>query len=112
MARPEDIQDRILEELQELVKWAKVTSIPRAKKVLEDMLSTGEQRRAYQHSTGDPAKDVSKLSGAGRSTVTTWWKKWHRAGLGELRPARGGNRFFRSFDLEDFDIPVTPLGAN
>ncbi|MFQ5907162.1 MAG: helix-turn-helix domain-containing protein, partial [bacterium] len=70
---------------------------------------TDEQKRAYQYSTDNTAGEVAEFSGAGRSTVAAWWKKWHRAGLGELRPARGGSRFVRNFDLEDFDISVPPL---
>lgn len=109
MANPDDLEERTLDVLEEILRWTKVTSIPQVKKTLESVLSSDEERRAYHHSTGDSSRRVAELAGVGYGTIARWWKKWHRSGLGEMRRVRRGGRFVRSFDLEDFGIPVPPL---
>ncbi len=109
MTNADDLEERTLDVLEEILKWTKVTSIPQVKKTLESVLSSDEERRAYHHSTGDSSRRVAELAGVGYGTVSRWWKKWHRSGLGEMQAVQRGSRFVRSFDLEDFGIPVPPL---
>ncbi len=109
MTDPDNLEERTLDVLEEILKWTKVTSIPHVKKTLESVLSSDDERRAYHHSTGDTSRKVADLAGVSHGTIARWWKKWHRSGLGEMRRVRGGSRFVRSFDLEDFGIPVPSL---
>lgn len=37
------------------------------------------------------------------------WSTWQNIGLGESIPVRGGTRFKRSFNLEEFGIKVPEL---
>lgn len=45
-------EDRMIELLEELVKWTKVTSIPKVKELLMGILESLEEMIAYQSSDG------------------------------------------------------------
>lgn len=102
-------EDRLVELLEELVKWTKVTSIPQVKKLLEEILTTPEEKVAYESSDGKSSPEIAKLANISQPTVTIWWKKWLKAGLAESIPARGGQRARRLFSLIDFGIEIPKL---
>lgn len=97
-------EDRIVELLEELVKWTKVTSIPRVKKLLLEILTSPEEKTAYKASDGKSSKEVAKQASVSYVTITFWWKKWIKAGIAEPIRARGGSRARRVFSLDDFGI--------
>jgi transposase len=99
-------QERVIELLEELVRWTKISSIPKVKSTLIDMLSTTEERIAYQQSDGKTSTVVSKLANVSNRTVFRWWKKWVKAGIAEAVPARGGKITVRSFSLEELGIEL------
>lgn len=100
-------EDRMIELLEELVKWTRVTSIPHVKKLLLEILTSPEERIAYQSSNGEGSKEVAKLANMSHVTVTSWWKKWVKAGIAEPLSVKGGKRAKRVFSLEDFGIEVS-----
>ena len=110
MADTNDVQQRTLEVLEEILKWTRITSIPQVKKTLEEMLASAGQVRAYHHSTGNNSRTVAEVAGVGRAAILVWWKSWQAAGLGEMRSVQRGNRFVRTLDLEDFGIAVPSKG--
>lgn len=99
-------EDRMIELLEEMVKWMRVTSIPRVKSLLSEILRSPEERIAYQSSDGKPSKEVAKLAGVSFGTITKWWRIWVKAGIAEAVSARGGKRARRIFSLEDFGIEI------
>jgi len=94
-----DKQDRMIELLEEMLKWIKVTSIPHVKKLLLEILPSDEEK----------IKAVAKFAGVSYVTVTKWWKIWGRAGLAEMMSAKGGERAKRIFSLDDFGIEVPKI---
>lgn len=102
-------EDRMIELLEELVKWTKVTSIPKVKELLLEILPKPEHRIAYQASDGKTTKEVANTANVSVFTINKWWEKWTRAAIAKAVPVRGGNRAVRSFSLDDFgiEIPVT-----
>jgi hypothetical protein len=92
--------------LKEILKWTKVTSIPHVKKLLEETLKTHEERFAYHLSTGATSREIAPEVGVSFQTIADWWDKWYRLGIAERMASRGGGRGVRSFDLDDFDIPI------
>ncbi len=92
--------------LRELLKWTKVTSIPTVKGLLESTLTTSEQKKAYEASTGRNVREVADIARTSKSSVAMWWDQWIKLGLAEVKPAKGGKRAVRSFSLEDFGIKV------
>src|SRR5437867_3685800 len=76
---------------------------------METSLDTEQKRAAYHASDGSKGtREVASKAGYGsKSTIEALWKKWRRLGLGESFQVKGGGeRFRRSFDLEDFEIEV------
>ncbi len=102
----EDSQKRMVELLEEIAKWTKVTSIPRVKDLLQEVLSSDNEKIAYHVSDGLDSRSVGRLAGVGASTIARWWKVWLRAGIAKAIPVKGGERAKRIFSLEDFGIGV------
>ena len=94
--------------LKEILKWIKFAGMKEVKNILIDILDTDEKKISYQKSDGSRGlSEVAKLAGLGsKKPVEIMWDDWLKASLGENIPVRGGNRFKRSFDLEDFGIKV------
>ena len=53
--------------------------------------------------------EISKDVNVGDSTVRRYWVSWARQGIMESLRVRGGERYKKSFELEDFGIEVPPI---
>ena len=102
-------EDRIVELLEELVRWTRVTSIPSVKKLLTEILQSPEEKIAYQISNGKTSREVAKQANASQSTVVKWWKKWIKAGIAKPVSAKRAQRAIRIFSLDDFAIAVPKI---
>ena len=104
-------EDRMIELLEELVKWTKVTSIPRVRQLLLEILRSPEERIAYHSSDGErTSREVGRISNVSYGTILNWWKTWIRAGIAEPVSVRGGGeRAKRVFGLDDFGIEVPSI---
>ena len=101
----------MIELIEELVKWTKVTSIPRVKNLLLDILKSPQEKIAYHSSDGEKTStEVGSISDVSHMTITNWWKKWTRAGIAESISVKGGSRARSIFSLEDFDIEIPTKG--
>ena len=100
-----------LKVLREILKWMKFAGMNQVQSVLETTLNTPEKKWAYQMSDGTKGTiEVGKVSKVGSPTkVSTLWKEWKRKGLGDSLRVQGGDRFKRTFDLEDFGIEVPQI---
>jgi len=97
----------MIEILEEMLKWIKVTSIPQVRELLSDLLPTDKEKIAYHLSDGEHgSQEVAKLAGVSYVTVTKWWKIWARAGIAKMLSVKGGERAKRAFSLEDSGIEV------
>jgi hypothetical protein len=104
-----DKQDRMIEILEETLKWIRVTSIPNVKKLLLDILPNDKERMAYHFSDGKHnGQEVATFAGVATGTISNWWKLWVRSGIAESVSVKGGERARRLFSLEDFGIGVPP----
>jgi len=100
-------EDRMIELLEELVKWTKVTSIPRVKELLLGVLKSPKEMIAYQASDGETSgREVGDRANVNQTTVTNWWKAWIKAGIAESISVQRGERAKRVFSLDDFGIEV------
>lgn len=99
--------DRIVELLEEIVKWVRVMGLGQVKTTLPVALNTEKKALVYHLSDGkNSSVNIASLTGINQPRVTEFWKEWTSLGLGEQIPAKGGSRFKKSFDLKMFDIPV------
>jgi hypothetical protein len=110
MSKDDSEQTRLL---SEILKWIKFTGMKEVKSTLNSVLDTDAKKLAYQKSDGTRGlAELAKLAGFGSNTpVVNMWDAWQKMGLGESIPAKGGSRFKRSFDLEDFGIEVPEVKA-
>lgn len=100
--------------LREILKWMKFAGMNQVQSVLETTLNTPEKKLAYQMSDGTKGTiEIGKVSRVGSPTkVSILWKEWKRKGLGDSLSVQGGDRFKRTFDLEDFGIEVPQMVAS
>lgn len=96
--------------LREILKWIKFTAAKEVKTVLMATLDTEIKRQIYHLSDGNRGSvEISKLVDTSDRTVRRYWALWARQGIvGSLR-VRGGERYKKSFELDDFGIEVPPL---
>ncbi len=106
-------EDRMIELLAELVKWTKVTSIPKVKDLLEELVKSPEEKIAYALSDGKrTTRDIAVSAKVGKDAISKWWRKWTRAGIAEpISVSGGGNRARSLFSLEDFGIESPDIHA-
>lgn len=108
---PEEMDEKQL--LREILKWTKFAGMNQVKAILETQLETDTDKLIYQRSDGTRGiVELGKLVGLGNATVDRMWESWVRIGLGEKIPVRGGSRFKRSFDLQEFGIKVPEKAGN
>jgi len=103
-----DKQGIMIELLEEMLKWIKFAGLKEVKNTLGSVLDTEQKRLVYHLSDGARGTvEISKLAGIGSTkTVFDMWQAWLKLSLGESLPVKGGSRFKRSFDLEDFGIEI------
>ena len=94
--------------LTEILKWIKFAGMKEVKEVLNSVLDTDQKKLVYQLSDGSKGMiEVGKAAGiSSTATISKYWKSWLKLGLGENVSVKGGERFRRAFDLEDFGIGV------
>lgn len=108
---PEKMDEKQL--LREILKWTKFAGMNQVKAILETQLATDTDRLIYQRSDGTRGTvELGNLVGLSKDTVNNMWESWIVMGLGEDIPVRGGARFKRSFDLQEFGIKVPEKAGN
>lgn len=100
-------QDRVVELLEELVKWTRVTSIPDVKKLLVETLQHDTDKLAYHSSDGKrTSREVGAIATLGKNAITRRWKSWIRLGIVEPISVGVGIRAKSLFSLADFGIDL------
>lgn len=100
-----DDNKRILELLEELVKWKRFEGSQLAKKTLKEIFTKDSEKLVYQFSNGETSKDIADISGVSDFSVRNYWKKWSVEGLVVPSDKHKG-RYERVFSLEDFGIEI------
>ncbi len=99
-------QQRVVEILEELLKWTRFSSLPGVRKTLLDILPTDEHKIAYQYSDGKGSEEVAKFTGVGSASIQRWWKVWIKARIADPMSVQRGERAKRIFSLEEVGIEV------
>ena len=103
----EDEQVRLL---REILKWIRLSGWREAKTVLMGVLNEPQKLLAYHLSDGTRSTvEISRNADFATGTIANYWQTWQRQGLGESVPVKGGDRFKRSFDLQELGIDVPSL---
>lgn len=98
-----------IEILKEILKWIKFAGAKEVKNVILAALDTEQKRLVYHLSDGDNGSvEIAKSAGISDTTVRRYWTSWARQGIVEPLKVRGGERYRKSFELEDFGIEIPP----
>jgi len=98
---------RIEELLTEILKWIKFAGSKEVREVLATTLDTDQKRLIYHLSDGNRGSiEIANLSKTSDRTVRRYWESWARQGIVDPLKVRGGERYKKSFELEDFGIRV------
>lgn len=99
--------------LKEILKWIKFAGAKEVKSVLLATLDSEQKRLIYHLSDGDKGSlEIAEAAGISDRTVRRFWASWARNGIVETLRVRGGERYKKSFELEDFGIEVPPREAS
>ena len=101
-------QDKVIELLEEILKWTRFQGIQNVKDVLLDALKTNKEKVAYQFSDGRSSAEVSRIAGVTAMTITNYWRRWFTLGIVQPSPKYKG-RFERAFSLEDLGIEIPSI---
>jgi len=102
--------EQIIAILQEILKWIRFSGIDEVRTVLMRTLDTEQKRLVYHLSDGiHGSVEIGKATNVSNSTVARYWVSWARLGLMEPIRVRGGLRYKKSFELDDFVLKVTQL---
>jgi hypothetical protein len=104
--------ERIIELLQEMLKWVKFAGAREVRTVLMNILDTEQKRLIYHLSDGERGSvEIGKTVNASDSTVRRCWDSWMRLGIVEPLSVRGGIRYKKSFEMEDFGFIIPQIKA-
>jgi hypothetical protein len=107
----EEKTDKIIELLEEILKWVRLEGAQRAKDTLTGLLKTNAEKLVYENSDGSTSREIAQVVGTSHATVVNYWKKWARYGIVKEKGSRGGTRFLKVFSLADFGIEVPRISA-
>ena len=100
-------QNEQIRVLKEILKWIKFAGTREVKNVLLAILDTEQKRLIYHLSDGERGSlEIAKAAGTSDTTVRRQWASWSRQGIVEPLKVRGGERYRKSFELEDLGIEV------
>lgn len=103
--------DRMIQLLEEILKWLRFEGAQRAKVTLNELLKTDAERLIYENSDGRTSREIAEIAGVSHGTVTNYWKRWAKYGMVEEVRARGGTRYKKIFSLSDFGIGIPQTKA-
>jgi hypothetical protein len=93
--------------LQEMLKWVKFAGVREVRTVLMNILDTEQKRLIYHLSDGERGSvEIGKMANVSDSTIRRYWESWVRLGIVEPLGVRGGIRYKKSFELEDFGFII------
>ncbi len=98
--------DRIEKLLGQAVSWLGVLAGPTVRLWLEPMLTTTEERKVYQASTGGSMQEVGQAAGVSHQTVSNYWHRWKVASPAIIEKTQVKGRYQRLYDLYELNISL------
>ncbi|MBU7036699.1 MAG: hypothetical protein HXS52_02115 [Theionarchaea archaeon] len=94
---------KLLEVLEEILKWTKFQGMQNVKVILESELDDISKKLIYELSDGRSSPEIAKIAGVASKTVRNHWKKWCAMGIMEIHPDYK-KRYRKVFSLEEVGI--------
>lgn len=92
--------------LGQAVGWLQILAGPTVRSWLEPMLTTTEERKVYQASTGGGMQGVGQVAGVSRQTVSNYWQRWKVASPAIIQQTQVKGRYQRLYDLYELNMPL------
>jgi predicted ArsR family transcriptional regulator len=101
--------DRIIELLEELVKWQRLIAFDQVRSRLESVLDTDKKKAIYELSDGQTTiKEICNAVGVKSTAIIHgYWTEWEAMGIVEQAKRKGRRK--RMFSLMDFGIEVPEI---
>lgn len=106
-------REALLEKLDELIFWTKLSVMPTMRKIIVDYLRSDIDKLVYELSDGNRStrEIASMVSRGGRDishvTVANMWRKWSILNL--VMPAQRRGRYKRLISLESIGVEIPQL---
>lgn len=106
----EDKLSEIASTLKELLRWTRFAGMKEVKSTLESALNSDIKRIIYHLSDGNRGRaEIAAIVKLSDQTVSNYWKSWSKLGIVEAMKMRGGERYKKAFDLEDFGMEIPEI---
>jgi hypothetical protein len=100
----------IADTLKELLVWTKFVGMKEVKSVLTSSLDSDAKKLIHSLSDGNKGSaEIAAAANVSDWTVRNYWKIWNKLGIMVPLQAGSGQRFKKSFDLEEFGIEVPKI---
>lgn len=101
--------DRIIELLEELLKWQRLTSFDKVRSRLESVLDSDKKKAIYELSDGQTTiQEICDAVGVSSTAIVHgYWSEWEAIGIVEEAERKG--RREKVFSLADFGIEVPKI---
>jgi response regulator of citrate/malate metabolism len=103
--------DKVIQLLEEMLKWVKFDALQKAKATLSELLRTEAEKLTYEYSDGRTSRELAEIVKVSHVTVSNYWKKWAKYGVLSEVISRGGTRYKKIFNLSDLGIDVPKITA-
>lgn len=100
--------DRVIEVLEELLKWTKFEGTEKVRAVMDSELDDDIKKLIYHLSDGKSSPEIAKIVNVTSQTIRNYWKKWAKKGIMEIHPDYK-RRYRKIFSLEEVGIEVPEL---
>lgn len=106
--------DEILKTLKEILKWIRFSGSQHVKEVLISSIQSDDVEKILIYHLTDgtrSSRQIADIAKINYQRVTRNWSQWARLGIIESvgTVAGGGQRYKKSFDLEDFGYKIPPF---
>ena len=82
----EDKTDRIINLLEEILKWTRFEGTEKVRTVMDSELDDDTKKLIYHLSDGESSPKIAKIVKTDPSTVRDYWKKWAKKGIMKIHP--------------------------
>lgn len=93
---------RVIEVLEELVKWTKIANFDTVKSSIEKTLNNEKKKKAYMLTGTKTQSEIRKMLKMSPNDISELWQECARRGL--VVKKKKGKGYERVFDLDDFGL--------
>ena len=104
--------EELLSTVKEILKWVRFSGLENVRSELARVLDNDQKRLVYHLSDGKlTSAEIAQKTNISDFTVRNYWSQWYRRGIVEALSVRGGTRYMKSFELDDFGLIVPDVSV-